>query len=410
MSLIRPLTLLGGLVFVAAAPTQDTSSAAAATETIERMGTFVPAQFAEAKLKLAAYQGGLEFTEVVAHGSPVRAGDVLARFDLAAIDEQIVAAERDLRSTEIRHANAREQARIEGEVADERRKGADEGLANAERGLEQYEKHDLVLKQKGQELNEAAMKDGLDDQKDELAQLEKMYTADELTDATEEIVLKRSRRQLARSEQSVALQLERRKVDDEYGEPQAAKARHDAVEDARRGKDRTARQLAMEQRAREDGLTRLDPELSAARERLEKLRRDREQLTVRAPCDGIALHGAADDYRPGRAPARHEIGGGAGGRQTLFTVMKGSTCAVALDLPESLVFRVENGAAATVTPIADGAIKLVGRTHFDRFPDPRSAGAPENSYVASIELDATPAALVPGMRCKVTIAAKKSGS
>jgi multidrug resistance efflux pump len=333
----------------------------------------------------------------------VREGDLLARFKPDALDEQIDSAERDLRSTEIRQQNAREQARLDAENGDARMEDASEALAAAERALAAFEKNELELKRRGNELSESYSKDNIEDQKDELAQLEKMYTADELTDATEEIVLKRSRRQLARTESNFELQQARRKFDADYAEQEQRRQKNDAVKDARRNRERLARQLEMERRGRDDSLSRLEPEMKTVRERVDKLRRDRERLVVRAPRAGAVLHGSLDDYKPGRTASHLEVGGSAAPKAKLFTIATPGEFLVALDVPESLVLKLANGMAVKVQPAADAEATLVGRLHFDRFPSPRSAGGPENTYDGSVELDQTPPALVAGMRCKVVI-------
>ena len=244
--LLALLVPMGALV--AAAPLQE------APKSLERQGTLVPAEASEVKLALESWSSPLELLEVVAHGTPVRAGDLLARCKLDPLDEALAAAERDLRSTEIRHQNAREQARLEIESADVRLADAAEAIEDAEKALALWEKTELELKRRGVELNDGYSQDNLEDQRDELAQLEKMYTADELTDATEEIVLKRARRQLARSEASYELQKARRRIDEEVGDPQTLKQKKRAVRDARNGRDRLVRQLEMEKRSRDDSL------------------------------------------------------------------------------------------------------------------------------------------------------------
>ncbi|MBL8839970.1 MAG: hypothetical protein JNL90_00395 [Planctomycetes bacterium] len=399
--LLALLVPMGALV--AAAPLQE------APKSLERQGTLVPAEASEVKLALESWSSPLELLEVVAHGTPVRAGDLLARCKLDPLDEALAAAERDLRSTEIRHQNAREQARLEIESADVRLADAAEAIEDAEKALALWEKTELELKRRGVELNDGYSQDNLEDQRDELAQLEKMYTADELTDATEEIVLKRARRQLARSEASYELQKARRRIDEEVGDPQTLKQKKRAVRDARNGRDRLVRQLEMEKRSRDDSLARLEPEMKAARERVEQLRRDRERLTLRAPQAGVVLHGALDDYKPGRSPARHQVGGQLAARGTPFTVAKPGAMAVALDLPESHVLKLPQGMAVTVKPAADGARSLVGRLRFDRFPSPRTAGGPENGYEGTVELDGAEPSFVAGMRCTVVIEVPAKG-
>ena len=397
MTSLRSLVAVLGATAIAAAPLQETKPPETKT-TIERTGTFVPGgakSGVEVRLGLESYQGALEWVEVMAHGSLAREGDVLARFDAKAIDDAVAAAERDLHSTEVRHQNARDQARLDDEAAAQRI-DAQEALAN-------YEKVDVVLKKRGDDLNESYGKDNIDDQKDELAQLEKMYKTEELTESTEEIVLRRSRRNLARTQISFELQQARKKYEADYAERKQHEAKQKAARDAQRNLDRTQRQVEMEKRARADGLARLEPEMKDAKEKVEKLRRDKERFTLRAPASGLVLHGSGDDYRPGRTPPRHEVGGNANAKAILFTIAQPGGLQVALDLPESQVATVAQGMAAKVVATSDASLEMVGRLRFDRFPSSRSAGAPENAYDATVELDSVAPTLFAGMRCKVLL-------
>jgi hypothetical protein len=399
------VAVLGSLA-LAAAPIQDKPEAAKTS--VERTGTFVPVNATEVKLGLESFQGPLELVEVVAHGAQVREGDLLARFETKAIDDAVTAAERDLRSTEIRQQNAKEQARLDDEAAAQRLEAAGDAAHDAQEALDNYEKIETSLKKRGEDLSESGMKDNIDDQKDELAQLEKMYTADELTDATEEIVLRRQRRGLARTQASVDLQLARKKYDNDYSEKKQHEARQKAARDAQRNLDRTQRQVEMEKRARADAIVRLDPEMKDAHDRVDKLRRDRDRLTVHATAAGLALHGGPDDYKPGRTPPRHEVGGGVNAKAILFTIATPGALQVALDLPESQVASLTQGMTAKVVATYDPSLEMVGRLRFDRFPSARSAGAPENAYDAMVELgSAASPELFAGMRCKVLLEAGK---
>jgi hypothetical protein len=393
---------LGGSLLVAAAAQETPAN----KTVVERTGTLVPSHPTEIKLGLESYAGPLELVEVVAHGAQAQQGDVLARFDTKAIDDLIAAATRDLRSTEIRQQNAREQARLDEEAAAQRLEAANDALNDATEALANFEKTELALKRRGEELTDSSMKDNIDDQKDELAQLEKMYKDDETTDATEEIVLRRSRRGIARSQASFELQRARRQFDTDFAERKQREAKQKAVRDAQRNLDRTQRQVEMERRTRADAQARLDPEMKEAREKVEKLARDRDRLTIRAPAAGTTLHGARDDYKPGRTPPRYEIGGGVTAKAVLFTVAPAAApgaLQVALDLPESQVLALSQGMAAKVTAIVDPSVEMVGRLRYDRFPSARSGAAPENSYDATVELGGTAPVLVAGMRCKVVL-------
>jgi len=396
--------VLGAIAF-AAAPLQETKPPETKTP-LERTGTFVPGGAkpgVEVRLGLESYAGALEWVEVMAHGSQAREGDVLARFDSKAIDDSVAAAERDLRSTEVRHQNARDQARLDDEAAAQKIEAASDAAKDAQEALSNYEKVDVVLKKRGDDLSESYGKDNIDDQKDELAQLEKMYKSEELTESTEEIVLRRSRRNLARTQISFELQQARKKYEAEYAERKQHEAKQKSSRDAQRNLDRTQRQVEMEKRARADAIARLEPEMKDARERVKKLRRDHKRFTMHATASKLVLHGSSDDYRPGRTPPRHEVGGTANAKAILFTIAQPGGLQVALDLPESQVATVSQGMAAKVVATSDASLEMVGRLRFDRFPSSRSAGAPENAYDATVELDSVAPTLFAGMRCKVLL-------
>lgn len=96
--------------------------------------------------------------------------------------------------------------------------------------------------------------DGLLETREELAQLEMMYSASELGDATAEIVLNRTRRRLQRAEERHGLR-ERRSAElrevtlprEEDGRAQAERAKAVALDNLRRNqqKDRLAREAAL---------------------------------------------------------------------------------------------------------------------------------------------------------------------
>jgi hypothetical protein len=159
----------------------------------------------------------------------------------------------------VRHQNARDQARLDDEGAAQRIEAASDAANDAQEALANYEKVDVFLKKRGDDLNEAYGKDNIEDQKDELAQLEKMYKTEELTESTEEIVLRRSRRNLARTQVSFDLQQARKKYEADYAERKQHEAKQKAARDAQRNLDRTQRQVEMEKRARADGIARLSP-------------------------------------------------------------------------------------------------------------------------------------------------------
>jgi hypothetical protein len=339
-------------------------------------------------------------------GEPLRVdaeGDVLARFDAKAIDDAVAAAERDLHSTEVRHQNARDQARLDDEGAAQRIEAASDAANDAQEALANYEKVDVVLKKRGDDLNESYGKDNIDDQKDELAQLEKMYKADELVDATEEIVLKRAKRRLAISGDARELSGDRRKYRVDFDEAMQTEVKQEAVHTQEQSLDRLVRNQAIEKRAREDALVRSKDALDLQNQKTERLKRDREKFAIQAPRDGILLHGKEKDYRPGRTPTRYERGSTLPARTDLFLVADPDTLAVAVDVPESMLKEVHEGAAVEVQIVALPGEGAPGTLHIEPYPSAKG-GSEENGYEATAKLDHAIPGVLFGMRAKVKLA------
>lgn len=372
---------------------------------LERSGTFVPAGAAQIELWPAEYRGELLFLEVTEHGTFVNQGDVIARLDTQAIDKMLRDAEVDLHTAELNHASAVTKAKLDGIAARSARDASQRALDQARRSLEGWEKFELEFKKRQEELSVQYSQHGIDDQEDELKQLEAMYREDELTDATEEIVLRRSRRDLARTKFSQKLNLDQRQYDKDYSLPIQSENKRLAVKQAEEALERLIATQEHESLSREDGLKRSDLELAKKRQSLEKLRQDRGLFEIKSPAGGLLLHGSPEDYRPGKSSPRHRRGSQGSIRSTLFTVAQAERLNIALDIPESKLLEVKDGMAVEVRPVCTPERVLVGRLVLERFPSPQSAGGPENLYLGTVEFTSGVAGLLPGMRATVKAAA-----
>ena len=391
-----PVLLLS--VLTIPVPAQDAEETADAP--LEQSGTLIPSSAVEVELWLDAYQGELLMLEVLPHGTFVNKGDVIARLDLEPIDRMIHDAQLELESTEISHQNTVARADIEAGRAASTLAATQRALHNAKRSLEGWEKYELAFNERSSALSATYTQHGIDDATDELNQLEAMYRDDELTDATEEIVLQRSRRNLARSKTSQKLSQDRRDYEKEYNVAMQSEQKRQAVVDAEENLDRLQRTQELDRRSTDDGVRRSKDRLAKARQKVDELTADRGRFEIRAPSSGLLLHGGVDSYRPGKVAPRHERGSSARQRTALFTVAEADRLELALSVPESKLDHVHDGMAVTVTPACAEDRQIVGRLSLDRFPSPASASKPENTYDATVEFDQKLTGLVPGMRAK----------
>ncbi len=377
----------------------------------ERTGVLVPVEYAAISIWPEAWSGELVVLEVLPHGTTVRAGDVIARLDTRALEEQIVEAELEVRSAEVRHQGQIERNTIDDEAAAAAWGQALGRLERARRALDGWKTRELEFSRRGDDLQALGEQYWVEDQQDELAQLLKMYADDELVDATEEIVLKRSRRDLESTQIRNQLSRDRRRFHDELTEPLQSEEREEDVRIQEQALDRLKRSQAIEQRARVDAALRSAIELEKKRERLGRLARDLELLSLRAPREGVLLHGRLADLRPGGSPQRLERGSRLSTRTDIFLVADPAAMAVALELPETGRSRLETGARVSLRPFALPDRELSGTLAVDAWPDARAGGAEGGLFPARIDLEAgTPVAgdgLVFGMHVKVTLPSEK---
>lgn len=229
--------------------------------------------------------------EAVKHGQSVKKGDLLVRFESEAYEDALKAAKRNLETQKANLVKAQRLFEISMKKMDfEKKKAA--LTAEAE------EKLALIYKEKGHEQAKINFEQDLVDarnsllyQKEELAQLKKMYDEDKITEETEEIVLKRQQnyvnsltrrirtRELA-VEEAMTVKLPNALFNSEY---KRAKAKLDA--------EKTAVEweiFALTERLKLDSQ---EEALKKAVKKLEELESDKNLLEIKASRDGIVVYG-----------------------------------------------------------------------------------------------------------------------
>ena len=386
----------------ATAPAPAAGGKAGASAPNERNGVFAPASPAPVSLWFEAYSGEMLVLEALPQGSAVNEGDVVARLETRTIDDQVHQAELEARSAAVRHAGVVEKNKIDDDAAAAALEQAKASLERAKRTLEGWTGKEVPFNRRGDDLGKRNEDAGIDDQKDELAQLEKMYKADELVDDTEEIVMKRSKRRLAITEDARSLSVDRRGYRMEYDEAMQTEIKKEAVRMQELSLDRLLRTQAVDKRAREDALARSKDALDQQNLKLERLRRDREKFAIKSPRAGILLHGKEKDYRPGKSPARYERGSTLPARSDVFLVADPEALAVAFDVPESMLGEAREGAAVEVKSVAATGGKSLGTVHFEAYPSTKVGD--ENGFEATAKLSSAIPGVLFGMRAKVVLA------
>lgn len=410
MSFAAPVLVLACAALPAQAPPETTETAGPAVQVaalhtfsspLRLAGTFVPADGRELSLWPRAYSGATVFLEVLPQGSWVETGTQVARLDTRAIDDAIDQAERELVSAELEHANAVARAEIDAQAAAAARAAAHSALERERRSLEGWQSVELELRRRQDELQARHTQHGIEDRRDELNQLEAMYRDDELVDATEEIVLKRSRRDLATALSGQELGEDRRAYTRDYELAAQTASKREALARQEGELERLERGQELDARSRADALERSRAGLERKRRQLEDLRADREAMSLRAPCSGVLLHGGLRAQGSGEGRPDHRRGANAPARTPLFCIADPERLALVVDVPEARLADVRPGAGTRVLPRGGGR-ELVGTLRVDDYPRP--GGGTEATFEGRVELQGSAAGLVAGMRAEVEVA------
>ncbi|MFT4543342.1 MAG: hypothetical protein ACI835_005812 [Planctomycetota bacterium] len=365
----------------------------------ELSGRLIPSNAQELALWPDTFQGPFRLAEVVQHGTYLNAGDLIARFESRDYRERVADAERALTSARLALQGRVERAKVTKEEEQDAHFDARLAAERARIAFEGWTSVELDLKRRADSLSAQYTQHNIDDQVDELKQLEAMYSDDELVEATEEIVLSRSRRDLARSRFSQLMSEDRRIYDANFRTPQATEDHQRALERADAKLARLAVHQAAAARERTNALDNAEVEVEKKRLALSRLRADESLFELRAQQPCLLLHGGANDYKPGGKRPDHKRGSAMGLRTPLFTVADPAGLAVAVSLDQRQ--RVELSPRSGVRVTIDGRDdEIVGTLIFQDFP------GPDGSFAGSIALQNVGTGVVAGMTAKVTVSSE----
>ncbi|MEQ8836702.1 MAG: hypothetical protein RID07_07850, partial [Lacipirellulaceae bacterium] len=261
-------------------------------------GVFVAEEAEEVILRPETWSS-FKVVEAVEHGTRVRKGDVLVEFDDRKFEEQLADKALDQRLGELAMMEAEEEfPRLE--------KAMELSFAQAKRDyeeqkfeLDRYKKTMRPMTEKMARNNLKSAEQYYANAKEELEQLEKMYDADEITEETEEIVLKRQRHALEMAE----FYLEYSKLQHDYTLEVSMPRRDESLESSMKFAELSFERAKM---LKANGLTKKRYEMEKKREARArsveahaKLLSDKALMTLKAPTDGIVYYGACVNGRWG---------------------------------------------------------------------------------------------------------------
>ena len=403
-----PLFLAVILVLPAALAGEFKVEKAPFKSTVSLEGVFLPDKALPLKVDPKAWA---DFTikELVEQGSPVKKGDPVVVIDTKAIDRQLAD---DADATSVRKA-----ALTLGELAlANLEKTTPWQLETAERAYTRAKDDHEYFVEVSRPLQEESTKRSLQSTErylesatEELKQLLKMYKEDDLTEETEEIILKRQRYAVESAEFRLKSAKLATKRSLEVTIPRSAIDQEQALKNAE-VLWKTARETlpsALQQKRIE--IKKLRVEDQRADEKSAELKADRTLMDIPASSDGRIYHGEIRKGRwnPATAAKFMKVGGKIPPR-IIFASLIPADAAMQLDafVDETLSAKLKSGQKGYVAPISSPRSRLsVEISKISSHP------AVDGKYHVALKVSAGPDGLhlVPGMKGKAKITTGDEG-
>ena len=298
------------------------------------------------------HTSSLEISRIVPHATHLKKDQNVVWFDTEDMDEKIKEAEIDLRLSKLKldEEEFGYQQFIETQRLD--RDAADQARDNARQDYDNFQRVDRDRQVLSAEFDLKASEASLDNATEELEQLQQMYDEDDLTEESEEIVLKRAKQSVEfaqfrldntkiQSERSVKQTIPRREIQQESELARAKLTYQKAIEDLDRARQR-----------RDIEIKRSRDKFAKEETKLSEQRAERKTSVLKSPIEGILLHGKLTRGKLGDKPSTLDVKSTVTGSETIATVVNPNQLHVRVDLAEKDLAVVTVGTQCEVVPTA----------------------------------------------------------
>mgnify|MGYP001162755361 FL=1 len=365
-------------------------------------GVLTPARFSEMKIRPEIWADLTVARDAMAHGSQVTEGDLLVSLKKEKIEQQLMDWELSLEGTALDLAIAQAEYSVATNNAALDQQAAAETLARLEVDVKRYLAKTRELNTRSAMYSQKSAENSLAYAQEELKQLKKMYEADDITEETEEIIVKRAQHSVDRALHFLNRQRHSTETSLEHTLP-----REEADKQAALTRQRLATDLA--QATLEEKLAKLKVELDKkvraqklAKTNIAKLRSDLALLTVRSPIAGVLYHGAfVEGVWGGRKSVQTKLrkDGKLTAGETFMTVVAAGELRATATLGEADLRKVAPSQKGWAIPTADPAARVaVTVESVSRIPT-----APGQYTVVFKVAVADQSYLHPGMTCAIQL-------
>jgi HlyD family secretion protein len=288
----------------------------------------------------------LKLESFAQHGQRVSKGQQVLKLESDPWHRALQSAQQALASADLELQQARKQAETINEVVRLENHSAELAAKQAKEDFEHFLKQGRDQQIESQEQSLKSAERSLENAREEYEQLKKMYQADQITEETEEIVLRRARFDVERAEYGLKVTQNRvqRFLDVEI--TRVENNLKNAVDKTQLDLQRS--QLGVEQRVQSTRLQAAKAEMAAemARREVAKLQEDRQWLEIAASFPGAVFWGAADRGQWKGASAVEElmyVGNNVPPNRPLMTIVGTDNLFVHCKVPERWSRAVQSG-------------------------------------------------------------------
>lgn len=337
------------------------------------------------------------------HGIHVRKGGVILEFETDKLDRVIADLRAEGKLSEVAVHQAEEHLQVLEKITPMNLESSRRAAKVAEEDREFFFRVARPLSLKAVEFGLKMAKAMREYQEEEMRQLEKMYKADDITEETEEIVLKRARDALERAKFAAEVA----EINHDFAMRFAIPRNEEQVKESTRRsvleweKNEAELPLALHKQSLE--LEKLRQERRKSEEKLEKLLADRERMTVRSPADGIVYYGRLTRGTPADTAAMENMlrpHGTVPPNQVVMTVVSPRPMCIRATVPEKYLHDLRPGLKGTAGPTGYPDLRLP--VEVDRVGDIPIAPEKFDGWL-TVHLKGKSKLLMPGMTCKVKL-------
>jgi HlyD family secretion protein len=337
----------------------------------------------------------------VPHGSRVRKGDVLIQLETEKIDKTIADLRAEMKINEVSMRQSEDQLSALEKTVPLDLESSRRAASQAGEDRKSFLDVERPFAVKATEFNLRMSKDMLEYEEEELRQLEKMYKADDITEETEQIVLKRARDTVARAKFMVdGTQLYHDKAL-KFAIPRMEEQVKDLAERKSLDWEKNKIDLPLALQKQRLELEKQRVQRERLEDRLKKILADREMLTIKSPIDGIVYYGKCVRGRFSDSTMMADSlrqNGTIMPNQVVMTVVEPRPMFIRASVPEDQLHRLRPGLKGLATPSGYPDLKLAASV--DEVEDiPTGPGCFDARL--NVELNRKCKGLMPGMGCKV---------